>query len=54
MENETIDYAVLLKNTLNELLALLAGDDGDANEVRLNLVRTALDYSFYLEDRSKP
>lgn len=56
MDYEPVDYSILLKNTLNELLVLLAGDADSGNEensIRINLVRTAIDYAFYLEDRSK-
>ena len=47
-----IDYAVLMRETLNELRgALLTGQT--QNEYLINLTNTAIDYLFYLEDNRR-
>lgn len=47
-----IDYAVLMRETLNELRGALLTDQTQ-NEYLINLTNTAIDYLFYLEDNRR-
>jgi hypothetical protein len=46
---DNLDYAVLQKETLNQLKGALLAEQ-TRNEYLINLVDTAIDYSFYLTD----
>jgi len=47
-----IDYAVQMKETLNQLLGALLSEQ-TRNEYLINLTNTAIDYLFYLEDNRR-
>jgi hypothetical protein len=47
-----IDYAVLIKEILARLQALLEQDVYDS-ETAINLIKTAIDYTYYLEDNRR-
>ena len=46
------DYAILMRETLNELRGALLTDQTQ-NEYLINLTNTAIDYLFYLEDNRR-
>jgi hypothetical protein len=47
-----IDYAVQMRETLNQLLGALLSEQ-TRNEYLINLTNTAIDYLFYLEDNRR-
>jgi hypothetical protein len=47
-----IDYAVQMRETLNQLLGALLAEQ-ERNEYLINLTQTAIDYLFYLEDNRR-
>lgn len=47
-----VDYAELTKRTLTELQGLLEQDVYES-EYALNLIKTAIDYLYYLEDNRR-
>ena len=47
-----VDYAVLLKEILARLQALLEQDVYDS-ETAINLIKTAIDYTYYVEDNRR-
>jgi len=47
-----VDYSVLMKETLNQIQGALLSEQ-TRNEYLLNLVNTAIDYLFYLEDNRR-
>jgi hypothetical protein len=47
-----VDYVVLMRGTLTELQGLLEQDVYES-EYALNLIKTAIDYLYYLEDNRR-
>jgi len=47
-----VDYVVLMRGTLTELQGLLDQDVYES-EYALNLIKTAIDYLYYLEDNRR-